>query len=258
MVAKRKKVIDSHAHLTSPEVLTDVDAVVARAKDAGVSQIINICTNRISLEEGLKLQKRCEGIYNTAATTPHDVEKDGEAFFPLVEVHCDQLVAIGETGLDYYYEHSPKKLQREFLSRYFALAKKVDLPVVFHCRDAFEDLFAMGDEQFAGRKAVLHCFTGTLEEAKGCLDRGWLVSFSGIITFKRSEALREVVKFVPLDRLLVETDTPYLAPQSRRRKQNEPSFVIETAEKIAELKGVSLEEVERVTSENARQFFGLN
>ena len=163
--------IDSHAHLTSPDLDSEAENLVKRAKEAGVEKIINICTDKDSLEKGILLRERCPGVYNTAATTPHDVEEDGEAFFPIVEEHVDKLVAIGETGLDYFYEHSPKKLQQHFLSRYFELAKKVNLPVIFHCRDAYEDLFAMADEQYSG-KAVLHCFTGTVEEARGCLDRG--------------------------------------------------------------------------------------
>ncbi|NGX40161.1 MAG: putative metal-dependent hydrolase YcfH [Chlamydiae bacterium] len=248
--------IDSHAHLTSPEILPEVDAVVERAKAAGVGAMVNICTDQASLEEGLKLGRRHSEVYNTAATTPHDVEKDGEAFFPLVEKHASELVAIGETGLDYYYEHSPKKLQREFLSRYFVLAEKVSLPLVFHCRDAFADLFSMADSEYKG-EAVLHCFTGTIDEAKGVLDRGWYVSFSGIITFKRSEGLRKVVQYVPLDRLFVETDSPYLAPQGKRGKKNEPAYMVETVQRIAELKGVSMQEVEKATVENISKFFVL-
>ncbi|NGX26380.1 MAG: putative metal-dependent hydrolase YcfH, partial [Chlamydiae bacterium] len=169
--------IDSHAHLTSSQILPEVEDIIDRAKGAGVHTIINICTDRPSLEAGLKLAERHKGIHNTAATTPHDVEEDGEAFFPLVENAVEKLVAIGETGLDYFYEHSPKKLQQHFLSLYFQLAVKTQLPVIFHCRDAFADLFAIADEQYRGRSAVLHCFTGTLEEARGCLDRGWMISF---------------------------------------------------------------------------------
>ncbi|MBS0629558.1 MAG: TatD family hydrolase [Verrucomicrobia bacterium] len=250
--------IDSHAHLTSDAVLPIVDAVIQRANLVGVEKIVNICTDEKSLKEGLLVAKKHKGVYNTAATTPHDVETEGALFFPLVEAAVSELVAIGETGLDYFYEHSPKKQQQHYLSRYFELARKVDLPVVFHCRDAFDDLFAMADEQFRDRPALLHCFTGTIDEARRCLDRGWFISFSGIITFKKSDALREVVKFVPLDRLFVETDTPYLAPHSKRGEQNEPAFVIETAAKVAELKGTSLEVVEKVTSENISGFFSLN
>ena len=250
-------IVDSHAHLTCKEVLPEADALVERAAKEGVTQIVNICTDQASLEGGLTLSKRHPKIYNTAATTPHDVEADGEAFFPLVEGSVDHLVAIGETGLDYYYEHSPKKLQQHFLERYFELALRAQLPIVYHCRDAFEDLFAMADKHYRDRPALLHCFTGSIEEARGCLDRGWYVSFSGIITYKKSEALREVVKYLPLERILIETDTPYLAPQSNRGKRNEPAYIVETAAKIAEIKGCTEEEVARVTADNARQFFRL-
>lgn len=249
--------IDSHAHLTSDAILPIVDEVIERARLAGVERIVNICTDEKSLKEGLLLAKRHPAICNTAATTPHDVEAEGAAFFPLVEAAASELVAIGETGLDYFYEHSPKKLQQHYLSRYFELARKVHLPVIFHCRDAFDDLFAIADEQYRDRPAVLHCFTGTIDEARRCLDRGWFISFSGIITFKKSEELRQAVQFVPLDRMFVETDTPYLAPQSKRGEQNEPAFVLEIAAKIADLKGLSLEEVEKTTSRNISTFFNL-
>lgn len=249
--------IDSHAHLTSPQVLSDVDEVVRRSREAGVEAIINICTDEASLEEGLKLAARAEGVYTTAATTPHDVEEEGERFFPLVERAAASLVAIGETGLDYYYEHSPRKLQQHYLSRYLELAKQVGLPAVFHCRAAFDDLFAIADRQYRDHPALLHCFTGTREEAKRCLDRGWLISFSGIITYKKSDDLRATLTYVPLDRMVVETDTPYLAPQSKRGKQNEPAFIIETIAQIAALKQLPFDQVVAQTSANARQFFAL-
>lgn len=250
--------IDSHAHLTCKDVLSGVDSVIDRALKAGVNAIVTICTDEASLIAGLELQKRRKEIFLTAATTPHDVKKEGELFFPLVEKAASSLVAIGETGLDYYYEHSPRKLQQHYLSRYFDLAKRSKLPIVYHCREAFEDLFAMADEEYRDLSAVLHCFTGSREEAKGCLDRGWMISFSGIVTYKKSESLRQVAEYVPLDRILIETDTPYLAPQSRRGKPNEPSYLPEIAEKIAAVKQISVKEVSEVTSENARQIFDLN
>lgn len=249
--------IDSHAHLTSPDLLEDVDAIVDRAIGAGVEKIVNICTDSHSLQEGISLKKRKRIVFNTAATTPHDVEKDGEHFFPIVEKHSDQLVAIGETGLDYYYEHSPKSLQREFLSRYFELAKQVSLPMIFHCREAFPDLFAMSDEVYRERPAVLHCFTGTKEEAKRCLDRDWFISFSGIITFKKSVNLREIARYVPLEKMFIETDSPYLAPQSKRGKRNEPAFVGEIAETIAREKEIPISDVIEKTSENISRFFEI-
>jgi TatD DNase family protein len=167
-------------------------------------------------------------------------------------------VAIGETGLDACYEHSPMPLQRQWLLRYFALAKEVKLPVIFHCREAFAELFSHADREYRGLPALLHCFTGTREEARGVLDRGWLLSISGIVTFKKSESLRDVVRFVPLDRLVIETDTPYLAPEGKRGKMNEPQYVVETARKIAEVKGISLEQVFESTTENALKFFSLS
>jgi len=250
--------IDSHAHLTSPTLLPEVDAIVERALEAGVEKIVNICTDEASLKEGLALAARSPGIYNTAATTPHDVDKQGESFFPLVEDAVDKLIAIGETGLDYFYEHSKKTTQQEFLERYLYLALKVNLPIIFHCRDAFADLFSITDKIYQGKPAILHCFTGTPEEARRVLDRGWLLSFSGILTFKKSTALQEVARFAPLSQILIETDSPYLAPQTRRGKQNEPAYIRETLEKIAELKGIPPEDVEKATIENAIQFFSFN
>jgi len=252
--------IDSHAHLTVPALCEHLAEVLDRAQKSGVKKIINICTDEESLKQGLELHKKYPWIYLTAATTPHDVEKEGEHFFPLVEAAAQRgdLVAIGETGLDYFYEHSDRALQQHFLLQYFALAKKYHLPLIFHCRDAFADLFALADLHYKEAPALLHCFTGTLEEAEEVVRRGWYLSLSGIVTFKKSEALREVAQKVPLDRLLIETDAPYLAPQSQRGKRNEPAFLIETAECLAKLKGLELEEFARITAENACKFFSLD
>lgn len=249
--------IDTHAHLTIDPLLAQADALARRAKEAGVEKIVNICIDEKSLREGLALAERCPWVVNAAATTPHDVEKEGESFFPLVEKQVSKLVAIGETGLDYFYLHSPKEMQQKFLRRYLAFAKKSGLPLIFHCREAFADLFAIADEVAPGHPAVLHCFTGTLEEAKEGVKRGWMVSFSGIITFKKSEALRAIAKEIPPQNLLVETDAPYLAPQSHRGETNEPSFIRETLEKLAEIKSLSAQEMAKITADNARKFFSF-
>ncbi len=252
--------VDTHAHLTSPSCLEQVDSMLESARKAGIEHIVNICTDVASLEAGLLLAKRYKWVYNVAATTPHDVDKEGESFFPIVEAtaRAGQLVALGETGLDYYYEHSNRRCQQEFLMRYCALAKTLKLPLIFHCREAFSDLFSITDVHAAGVSCVLHCFTGQLEDARGVLDRGWMLSASGIVTFKKSQELREVVKFVPLDRLLIETDTPYLAPQSHRGQPNQPAYLTETAQVVAELKGIPLEELARITTENAQKFFSFS
>jgi TatD DNase family protein len=252
--------IDSHAHLCSEEIWPKIETVVSNAKAAGIERIVNICTDLRCLERGLELVARHPWIGNAAATTPHDVEKEGDFFFPYVDSAASRgdLIAIGETGLDYHYEHSPRAIQQLFLRKYFAIAVRYELPVLIHCRDAFDDLFAIADECYVGRPLLLHCFTGSVSEAKEALKRGWKISFSGIITFKKSEALREAVHFVPLTEMMIETDTPYLAPQSKRGKQNEPSFILETANSIATIKQLSLEEVCTATRKNAMQFFWPN
>lgn len=251
---------DSHAHLTSDPVFGELDGILKRAKENKIDKIFNICIDKISLERGLELVKKEKWIHNVGATTPHDIEKEGGLYFPLFEEAAKQgkLVAIGETGLDYYYEHSPKELQKTFLARYFNLAGECLLPVVIHCRDAFEDLYAIAQENFPKGQAVLHCFTGTMKEAEVALERGWMISFSGILTFKQSEELRSIAKEVPLNHILIETDTPYLAPQSMRGKRNEPSFIHEIAQTIANVKGIPLEEVAKMTSKNAKRFFNLD
>ena len=255
--------IDSHAHLTSKTLLKDVDAILQRAQESGLKKIINICTDPESLKEGLALSKKNPWIYNTASTTPHDVEKEGEQVFSLMSHHAKagDLVAVGETGLDYYYTHSDRNIQKDFFIRYLKLALECELPVVIHCRDAFSDFFEIIDKEYKkdGKMApgVLHCFTGTVDEADEVIKRGWFLSLSGIVTFKKSVELREVAKRVPLEQLLIETDAPYLAPQSRRGKKNEPAYLIETAQVIAAEKGVSVEELIEATASNTCRLFNL-
>lgn len=255
---------DSHAHLTSKSIYErGIDEVLVNAQAVGVTKIVNICTDEETLMKGLDLAKVYPWVYNVASTTPHDVDKEGELLFPLMAKHArnGDLVAVGETGLDYYYDHSKPETQQKFLRKYLHLALECHLPVVIHCRDAFADFFAIIDQEYVvnGKHApgVLHCFTGTLAEAEEVIKRGWYLSLSGIVTFKRSEELREVAKMVPLDQLLIETDTPYLAPQSKRGKMNEPAYVVETAQKIAEVKGISVEELAKATKENAELFFRI-
>lgn len=249
---------DSHAHLSSSEVLPFIDGVMTRAKIASVSQMINICTDPATLKEGIALANRFPQIKNAGATTPHDVEKEGEEAFPIFAeaARSGALVAVGETGLDYYYKELPVAVQKKYLIKYLHLSLECKLPVIFHCREAFEDLFAITDAEYKrNAPAVLHCFTGSLQEAEGVLSRGWYLSLSGIVTFKKSLELQEVAKMVPLKQLLIETDAPYLAPQSKRGKQNEPAFLPETAAFIASLRGISTDEVARATFENGRSCF---
>lgn len=256
--------IDSHAHLTVPAVFDQLDFVLKRAQQAGVKAIVNICIDPLSLERGLILSQHYPWVYQAAATTPHDVEKEGEQVFEIMASCARQglLKAVGETGLDYYYEHSKRTIQKQFLRRYLHLALECQLPVIIHCREAFSDFFEILDTEYQinGRHApgVLHCFTGTMAEAEEVLKRGWMLSLSGIVTFKKSIELQEVAREVPLEQLLIETDTPYLAPQKHRGKQqNEPAFLVETAHVIASLKQISFEELAFKTAQNACQLFKL-
>lgn len=255
--------IDSHAHLTSDALFSDADAILQRAQEQGVAAVINICTDVETLLRGIALSKRYPWIYNTAATTPHDVEKDGEAHFDTIASYAKDgsLSAIGETGLDYFYHHSPKEVQQSFLRRYLQLALGCRLPVVIHCREAFNDFFEILDAEYRSpngwHPGVLHCFTGTIKEAEEVFLRGWHLSLSGIVTYKKSEELRQVAKSAPLDKLLIETDSPYLAPQKHRGSKNEPAFIYNTAEVIAEVKGVSVQEVAAATASNAKKLFHI-
>ena len=259
------KIIDSHAHLTSESCYSEIDAMLKEAEDAGIGAIINICTDRSSLQKALALLKDHgkTKLFTVAATTPHDVEKEGETFFPIVKQAAEnnELVAIGETGLDYYYTHSPKEIQKIFLRRYLQLSAELNLPVVIHCRDAFSDFFEILDMENRSLskpiRGVLHCFTGTEKEAQGVIDRGFYLSISGIVTYPKSQELQQVAKKISLDRLLVETDTPYLAPQKYRGKQNRPSYIVETIKEIATLKNNTFEEIVSATSKNAEDLFGL-
>lgn len=260
-----QEIIDSHAHLTSDAAYFEsIHEILERAKMARVSKIVNICTDIPSLERALELKKQVPWIFNTAAITPHDVEKIGEESFPVIAEAARKglLVAIGETGLDYYYTHSNVACQKDFLRRYLHLALETNLPVVIHCREAFADFFQILDSEYIKEKkhapGVLHCFTGTIDEAENVLKRGFYLSLSGIVTFKKSFELQEVAKMVPLDQLLIETDAPYLAPQSKRGKVNEPAFIAETAAFIAKIKNISLDELLVATTKNAKDLFSLH
>lgn len=250
---------DSHAHLTEDSLFNEIDAVIARAEEANVKKICNICTDEVTLQRGLHLHKQYPWIYNVGGVHPHDAEK-GDELFPIFCEAAKQgsFVAIGETGLDYFYENSSRKKQQEMLERHFAFALEIGLPVVIHCREAFDDFFAIADSCYKNENLLLHCFTGTEKEAFAVFDRGWMLSFSGILTFKKSIGLREIARKAPNDRILIETDAPYLAPQSRRGKRNESSFVGETLEMLARVKGVTPEQMASQTMENASAFFQLN
>lgn len=256
-------VIDSHAHLTGETLFPLFPELVDRAAKAGVQRIVNICTDRDSLARAFEVMEQYPSVVHTAAIPPHDVEEEGAPGFPAVVDAAKKglLVAIGETGLDYFREVDSKELQKEFFIKHLQLANEVDLPLVIHCRDAFSDFFEILDsecrQEGKWRAGVLHCFTGTLQDAEELVKRGWYVSFSGILTFNKSDELREIVRQIPLENILIETDSPWLAPHPYRGKTNEPSYVVEIAKTVAEVKGISFEEAAQTTYKNTQNLFRL-
>jgi TatD DNase family protein len=259
------KFIDSHAHLThSSSVESDLPQILSRARQAGLTHIVNICSDAKALSQGLTLAANEPWIFNASAPHPHDVEEEGESLFLIVEKYARKgdLIAVGETGLDYFYSYASHDMQKKYLIKCLHLALESKIPVIIHCRDAFNDFFEILDSEYVvdGYHApgLLHCFTGTAQEAEQVIKRGWYLSLSGIVTFKKSLALQDIAKWVPLDRLLIETDSPYLAPQSHRGKTNEPSYLPETAAVIAALKGISVDEVAEATTLNAKKFFQIS
>ncbi|AIK95748.1 TatD family hydrolase [Candidatus Odyssella acanthamoebae] len=248
--------VDSHCHLNFPEFKEDLPAVLHRAKLNGIATMLTINTR---LTEAREIQAIAEGysnIFCTVGVHPHDAQDyaSTDLKHQLLELaQHPKVVGLGETGLDYYYNNSPMSEQIESFEIHLDASKDLDLPVVVHTRNADADTLACMD-RYRGTQGVFHCFSGGLDMAKAGLARGYLISFSGIITFKKAEELREVVKYVPLDKILVETDAPFLAPIPHRGKRNEPAFTLHTAEMVAELKGISLKEVAVQTTDN---FFNL-
>lgn len=251
--------IDTHAHLTSKTLVADWDMILERAWRANVQEIVNICTDQASLQSALAMPPNTVKIHHTAAVTPHDVQNIGDSFFAEVTIaaHQKQLLAIGETGLDYFYEHSPKKLQIAFFEKHLALASELNLPVIIHCRDAFSDLLAILAANFSSAKVLIHCFTGSYQEAKACLEKGYMISMSGIVTFAKSTDLQKTFAALPLESLLMETDSPYLAPVPYRGKTNEPAFIVETAKFLAHLQQIDLADLALKLQSNFRTFFNL-
>lgn len=250
--------IDAHAHLSSAQLREGLPELLERARGAGVFSVINVATDPEELAHALGLHEQFPWVYPAVATPPQDVSEAARAHFPLFaeEARAGRLIALGETGLDYLIPGADRALQQEFLHLYFELATECNLPLIFHCRGAFGDLLAHIDEGYRG-PFMVHCFTGTLAEAEGVIARGGYVSLSGILTFKRAEELRGVAEALPLERILIETDSPYLAPQSHRGEVNEPAYVLETLGVLAQLRGLSREECAELTATNARSLFRL-
>lgn len=254
---------DSHAHLTCERFAEqERQDILRRALAAQVMSIMNVATDGPSLDAGLALANESStiSIYCAAATTPHDIASDDDPFFSAVAQAAQSglLAAIGETGFDFFHAPHTVERQKTVFLRYALLAQQARLPLIVHCRDAFPTLLNALHDIGEPLNGVLHCFTGTTDEARALLERGWFLSFSGIVTFPSATALREAVRFVPQDRLLVETDAPYLAPQEKRGQRNEPAYLHSTVEAIAAIQNCSYERVAEATWTNARTLFTDN
>ena len=252
-------IIDSHCHLDFPDFADDLDGVIERARAAGVEHMITICT-RVTRAAGVAaIAERYDDVSFTVGTHPHEAAGEGAEDFAAMRAFAEhpKCVGIGEAGLDYHYDYAPREVAQRVFRGQIALARELDLPLVIHARDADDDIAAiLTDEMGQGRfHALLHCFTSSRELAETALDLGLSISFSGVVTFKKSEGLRAIARHVPLDRILVETDAPYLAPTPHRGHRNEPAFVVATAKVVAEARGLEPEALAAATRANTFKLF---
>jgi TatD DNase family protein len=262
MVQQSLGLIDSHAHIQAKEYAGETEAVIGRARESGVEQIIVVggAGDMSSNAAAVALADSFPSVYATVGMHPHDAKDVGaEELARLKELTVHpKVIAVGETGLDYYYNHSPRDVQSRVFTRFIQMARETDLPIVVHERDAARDSAELLRSEGSGKlRGVIHCFTGDYDAARDYLDLGFYISFSGIITFKNADSLRSVVKRVPLERMFVETDSPYLTPLPHRGKRNEPAYVRLVAETVARVKGIILEEVAHTTTRNVRQLFRI-
>ena len=251
--------VDSYCHLDFPDFASELDAIVARAAQAGVGHMVTISTRVRRHDQVLAIAERFANVTCSVGTHPHhaDEELDITAADLVARAVHPKVVAIGEAGLDYHYDNSPRDAQEQGFRTHIAAARETQLPLVIHTREADEDCARiLEDEMGKGAfPAVLHCYTGGAELARRAVALGCSIGFTGIVTFRNSEALREIAKSLPADRFLVETDSPYLAPLPYRGKRNEPAYVVEVAKVLAAVRGVSYEEICRQTTENFFRLF---
>ncbi|MGB8511045.1 MAG: TatD family hydrolase [Pyrinomonadaceae bacterium] len=257
--------VDSHAHIDGEEFDADRDDVVARARAASVRAILNVGTgdpHSGTLERALALTEKYECVYAAVGVHPHDArlfDEAAEARLRKLLTATSRVIALGEIGLDFHYDNSPREVQREVFTRQLRLARDAGLPVIIHSREADDETLEILSAEWSGasRGGIMHCFGGGREMAERVLDLNFMISFAGNVTFKKAEALREVARFVPLERLLIETDCPFLTPVPFRGRRNEPAYVVETARFMAGLRDLDVKEFGRLTSMNFARFFNL-
>jgi len=257
------ELIDSHAHIDFPQFAEDREAMFDRARAAGVTTLLAIGTGPgpEKLDAALPYAEQHDWIYATVGIHPHEAKE-------VTQQHLDELtrlakhpkvIAWGEIGLDYFYDHSPPDAQHRVFRDQMALARQANLPIIIHCRDAWPDCLNMIEQHWSptGLGGILHCFTSTLEDAHRGVEMGFMISFAGNSTYPKMQNIRDVAKALPLENILIETDSPYLAPQPYRGKRNEPAYVAEVARTLASVRNLSPDEVAAATSDNFRRFFGL-
>jgi TatD DNase family protein len=256
--------VDSHAHIEMGDFNNDREEVIRRALEAGVDLIVDIGDGDLSHDShaaAFKVAEQYPFIFTTVGVHPHEARLlDEELYSRLSDMaRHSKVIAIGEIGLDYHYDHSPREVQREVFRNQLRLARSCELPIVVHTREAEQDTMQIIREEWAGSgmAGVIHCFTGTRWLADAAVELGFYISFSGVLTFKKAGDLRETASAVPMDRILIETDCPFLAPEPHRGQRNEPAYVIETARRLGELRGYDTEEIGRITSDNFRRAFGM-
>jgi TatD DNase family protein len=251
---------DTHAHLNDEGYNEDRDEMIQRARQAGVAHIVNIGFNLESSRESLKLADRYDLIYAAIGIHPHDAAEAGPGYLEELERMAShpKVVAVGEMGLDYYRDLSPRPVQRKVFAEQMALAKKLQKPIIIHDRDAHGDLMdILRKEKIGPVGGVMHCYSGSWEMAKECLSMGFYISIAGPVTFSNAARLKDVAARVPQDRLLIETDAPYLTPAPYRGKRNEPAHILYTAEEIARLRGIEKEDLAKMCTENGRRLFRI-
>ena len=251
--------VDSHCHLDFPDYAGKVDEVLARARAAGVGVCVSIGTELKRFPAVRAVAEQFADVWCSVGVHPHEAEKELLADpAPLIaEAAHPKVVAIGETGLDFYYEHSPRAEQEVAFRRHIRLAKAVDRPLMIHSRNAWDDTFRLLDEEGLPERTIFHCFTGGPDEARLALDRDCYLSFSGIVSFKAADDVRAAAAIAPPERVLVETDSPYLAPAPHRGKPNEPAFVALVGAAVADARGMSVDEIAELTRANAARVFGV-
>jgi TatD DNase family protein len=253
--------IDSHCHIDDVRYDQDRETIIARARDAGVGSFVTIGCDLETSRAAVTLAQQHPFISATVGVHPHEVKCIEANWYDELRslARATRVVAYGEIGLDYHYDHSPRDVQRRRFREQVQLARELKLPIVIHTREAQEDTIAiLKGEKAAELGGVFHCFSGDAWLAKDALDLGFYLSFSGVITFQNATMLREIVKIVPLDHILVETDSPYLTPAPHRGKRNEPAYVRQVAEKIAEIHGIDIEKIEEATTQNAKRLFRIS